>query len=296
MNAFEQEQLERNLNPELVAEFTVKGEPKSKARPRFSTRNGKVVAYTPKSTKTAEEKYAAEYLKATRKKSNDGDSAFRVIVRFCSSTYHRRDIDNMIKALLDGLNGVAWVDDAQVTQVLAEKHYVAKGAARTQVEIYRLGLQRENSRPCPGCSKPVRYYPSTEHQEFYCSEDCSQRSREDKFLRICEFCGEGFRAQKSTSQAKYCSMQCKSEAGRSDVECAICSELFSIQKCHIKERNYCSDECRKEQERQNARKRRSKYFPGTCRVCGGGTTRKEYTRCNTCRLANASVGAPKKVS
>jgi Holliday junction resolvase RusA-like endonuclease len=33
------------------------------------------------------------------------------------------DLDNMIKAVKDGLNGVAWKDDAQVVKVLALKYY-----------------------------------------------------------------------------------------------------------------------------------------------------------------------------
>lgn len=280
-----------------IVTFTVEGEPKSKARPRFSTRNGKVVAYTPKDTRTAEERYAIEYLKKTRKKSNDSESAFRVDIRFYNSTYQRRDIDNMIKAALDGLNEIAWQDDAQVTEVNAKKLYVGKKDARTEVDIYKLGIQRHSSRPCPGCGKSVRYYPSTEHYEnSYCSEECSANSRESKFWRICEYCSERFRAEKSTSVARFCSRKCNYDSKRVVTSCAICGKEFSIQSCHLKENNYCSDACRKEQERRKARNRRSKYFPGTCRVCGSGTTRKEYTRCNTCRLANASVGKPKKAA
>ena len=37
------------------------------------------------------------------------------------------DIDNLIKSLFDGLNRVAWKDDAQVVQVHAQKVYAEKG-------------------------------------------------------------------------------------------------------------------------------------------------------------------------
>jgi Holliday junction resolvase RusA-like endonuclease len=33
------------------------------------------------------------------------------------------DIDNVVKAVLDGLNGVAWKDDKQVTSLMASKVY-----------------------------------------------------------------------------------------------------------------------------------------------------------------------------
>ena len=35
----------------------------------------------------------------------------------------RPDLDNVVKAIMDGLNGVAWVDDRQVVQLNVEKHY-----------------------------------------------------------------------------------------------------------------------------------------------------------------------------
>lgn len=33
------------------------------------------------------------------------------------------DLDNLIKAVKDGLNGIVWVDDSQVVRVVAEKKY-----------------------------------------------------------------------------------------------------------------------------------------------------------------------------
>lgn len=37
--------------------------------------------------------------------------------------YVRPDLDKLIRAVLDGLTGVAYDDDCQVTQIEAEKHY-----------------------------------------------------------------------------------------------------------------------------------------------------------------------------
>ena len=36
------------------------------------------------------------------------------------------DIDNIIKAVLDALNGIAYKDDTQVVQVMAQKKYADK--------------------------------------------------------------------------------------------------------------------------------------------------------------------------
>jgi Holliday junction resolvase RusA-like endonuclease len=48
----------------------------------------------------------------------------------------RPDLDNYVKAVLDGLNGVAWKDDGQVWDLRAAKWYCEKtGRARIEVEI-----------------------------------------------------------------------------------------------------------------------------------------------------------------
>ncbi len=46
------------------------------------------------------------------------------------------DIDNLTKAIIDGLNGVAYADDRQVVHVTARKHYHEKqGEPRVEVTI-----------------------------------------------------------------------------------------------------------------------------------------------------------------
>ena len=122
-----------------VATFTVQGEPRSKARPRFSTRNGRVVAYTPRDTKTAEDRYRVAYLQAARAIETDPFAAFTVEATFYCGTKQRRDVDNMLKAVLDGLNKTAWPDDAQVVEVVGRKTYVPKSEARSEVTVRKVG-------------------------------------------------------------------------------------------------------------------------------------------------------------
>jgi Holliday junction resolvase RusA-like endonuclease len=46
------------------------------------------------------------------------------------------DIDNLIKAILDGLNGIAWQDDKQVVRVIAERIVAgSKESERAEIEI-----------------------------------------------------------------------------------------------------------------------------------------------------------------
>jgi Holliday junction resolvase RusA-like endonuclease len=44
----------------------------------------------------------------------------------------RPDIDNIVKAILDGLNGVVFADDASVAQLVSSKEY---GEERVEVQI-----------------------------------------------------------------------------------------------------------------------------------------------------------------
>lgn len=120
-------------------DFVVDGKPQGKQRPRFS-RISKTV-YTP--TKTA--KYEKQIAKAYT------DSGSKCIPADCyvSVTVHaffpipksyskkkrqeclewtrrpakKPDMDNIIKAVLDALNGVAYVDDKQVVEVIGRKYY-----------------------------------------------------------------------------------------------------------------------------------------------------------------------------
>lgn len=43
--------------------------------------------------------------------------AFAVEAAFCVSARNRGDVDNLLKAVLDGMNGVAYHDDRQVVEV-----------------------------------------------------------------------------------------------------------------------------------------------------------------------------------
>ncbi|WP_303162450.1 RusA family crossover junction endodeoxyribonuclease [uncultured Sutterella sp.] len=119
-------------------QFFVEGIPVGKGRPRFM-RNGH--AYTPAKTRTYENLVRLRALEAMH-----GDSPFQgalcvtIVARFpvpVSYSKKRRlaclqasekpakkpDIDNLVKAILDGLNGIVFDDDAQVVQLSAAKNY-----------------------------------------------------------------------------------------------------------------------------------------------------------------------------
>jgi Holliday junction resolvase RusA-like endonuclease len=119
--------------------FAIEGEPVSKGRPRFSQRGGKVRTYTPAKTLNAEQAVADAFRAAAPGYTYAPDGAYQVDVVFVSGTRRQRDVDNMLKLILDGLNGIAWADDHQVLRTVAEKGY-DPGNARTVVTIRRVDV------------------------------------------------------------------------------------------------------------------------------------------------------------
>jgi Holliday junction resolvase RusA-like endonuclease len=134
--------------------FTVLGKPVGKGRPKFSSRGGFVRAYTPKTTADYETKVAESYKAKYGNSMADTDTSLCVSIRavFPIPQSMRKaerekalqdeikpskkpDIDNIIKSILDGLNGVAYEDDACVTKVLASKSYVSDRNCEGFVDI-----------------------------------------------------------------------------------------------------------------------------------------------------------------
>lgn len=116
----------------MVVQFTVYGQPQGKARPRF-TRTGHV--YTPKTTQDYERSIRQAYIAAANG-YNFGENALNISIWACmqrAKSNKRKhatakpDIDNIIKAVLDGLNGAAFKDDKQVTELTAAKCYCKDG-------------------------------------------------------------------------------------------------------------------------------------------------------------------------
>jgi crossover junction endodeoxyribonuclease RusA len=99
--------------------------PTPKGRPRM-TRYGRV--FTPKTTLEAEafiaQKYDGPQYEGTVQVecvfTPEGTSVTLTPLTSEQSKL-RGDLDNYVKLLMDGLNGVAWADDKQVTVIKAEK-------------------------------------------------------------------------------------------------------------------------------------------------------------------------------
>jgi Holliday junction resolvase RusA-like endonuclease len=136
-----------------MIKFTVPGIPQSKLRHRtFVTKSGHQKQYTPQETILYENMVAIccrEAMNGTSQEKSIGP--VRLAARFyfpiaetrrrktgeCDPHAQRPDLDNCIKSIKDGLNGVAWNDDCCVCEVVASKHWTHQ-QARAEIEVEEL--------------------------------------------------------------------------------------------------------------------------------------------------------------
>lgn len=124
------------MDVEVVAHFTVPGEPVSKARARADTRDGKIRHYTPKDTSKAEE-FVGWWLRESGYKGRpDAVSTFGAFCGFYCKSRRDRDTDNLCKLVFDAINGLIWKDDSQITEHSVLLHRQCADP-RTEVVIYR---------------------------------------------------------------------------------------------------------------------------------------------------------------
>ena len=109
--------------------------PKPKQRARVA--NGR--AYTPRETKEYEAMIAQEWQAQERRKCSGAvgvDIEFTFVPAKTRNGYHtsRPDLSNLIKAIEDGLNRLAYDDDAQIAEIHAVKKYGAENCIKVEVK------------------------------------------------------------------------------------------------------------------------------------------------------------------
>lgn len=113
----------------MKIEFVVYGKPQGKQRPRFSRRSNSI--YTPKNTQMYERQIAKAY-RAAANGFSFGDKPVEIWITavFAKAKTSKKeyptikpDIDNIQKAVFDGLNGVAYNDDKQILTAVIHKTF-----------------------------------------------------------------------------------------------------------------------------------------------------------------------------
>ena len=139
----------------MTLTFEIPGDPRGKGRPRFSSHNGVSRTYTDDKTAAYENLVTLAAQRAMEGRPPfEGPVAVQVAAYFripASASKNREaamldyselplklpDLDNILKAVLDGLNQVAFADDKQVVWITAHKRY--DRTPRVQVTIENIG-------------------------------------------------------------------------------------------------------------------------------------------------------------
>ena len=131
----------------MSVKFEVPGKPQGKARPRLNTYTGRT--YTPSKTGAYERLIALCFKQAGGKKLS-GAIEIKIECFYQIAKSHTKaakalmeagqiqatikpDVDNVAKAVLDALNGLAFDDDKQVVRLEVSKRYDHE--ARVEVEV-----------------------------------------------------------------------------------------------------------------------------------------------------------------
>lgn len=141
----------------MTISFVVPGDPVPKGRPKITTINGSARAYTPSKTRNYEAHVAAcgrnamigmsvlsgalrmtlcVHLKVPESWSIKKKA---LAIRGEISPTKKPDLDNLLKAAADGLNGVVYRDDSQITELVVTKKYSIE--PRVEVDIAVIGME-----------------------------------------------------------------------------------------------------------------------------------------------------------
>lgn len=91
--------------------FTIPGTPVPKGRPRHNTKTN--TTYTPDRTTRAEQQVALHFRQSNVGYGPPKPGRFKLACTFYVKT-DTADIDNLLKTVMDGLQGVAYLNDNQV--------------------------------------------------------------------------------------------------------------------------------------------------------------------------------------
>lgn len=148
-------------NEEFKYTINVLGEPMGKQRPRATSFGGHTRIYTPSKTLSYEARFAHEFKeKYPEAKPLTGPIRVEVVAFFGlkKADYNSKgepnkrgmaklndeeaptkkpDADNILKSVLDGLNGIAFVDDSQAVSISVTKVYALTPSVAVTVSRHR---------------------------------------------------------------------------------------------------------------------------------------------------------------
>jgi len=105
------------------------------AQPKERHRTGNGHTYTPQATKDAEKAIGWAFRAEARRYEVDAKGRFGLMVDVAGAN-SQADVDNLVKTVMDGLQGVAYKNDRQVDEIHVRR--LPGRQRRTEVTVYRI--------------------------------------------------------------------------------------------------------------------------------------------------------------
>lgn len=135
-----------------MIQFTIKGEIKTKQRPRATVIGGHARVYSSKDTIMYENYVKSEYQRQCAYYLGTEPLKATITAYFLPSNelakygqdvkyvacMKNKDLDNIAKTILDALNGIAYEDDKQIVELHCEKYYTPGNTEYVEVKIETL--------------------------------------------------------------------------------------------------------------------------------------------------------------
>lgn len=233
----------------LIARCIHPGEPIAKVsngKPRSGARSGRLCAA---GTMEQHKQAIAALVAPAVAGKPDSEWAFGVRAVFYVQTHQRKDVDNMLKVVVDALKRLVFDDDCQVKEMMGWSLLDCENP-RTEFLVYRIQRIDRESGVCVRCGTAFRKYKSWKSR-LYCSQACY-------FLRSlrgvelsCTHCDRKFVrrpacVRDTTSGQHFCSRACKGKYSRRRENCDICGKAIQRPNSWARAgqvRNFCSREC-----------------------------------------------------
>lgn len=224
---------------QVICSVVIPGDPTTKARPRVVGRR----AYTPTRTKRAEAAIGWQIKSDCPGLEPNATHDLGVLLRFFTKTRQRRDLDNLIKLVLDACTGIVWGDDLQVIELNGQ---VQRGDNDPRIELVVYTIGESRIRLCRTCGVPIERKPGRALNQKYCSKECYDKAQRRGQYVHCVVCQKRIYRQVeklALYSNHYCSPGCKALAKNDERKCRHCGTIFRAYKSA--RQSFCCEECRR---------------------------------------------------
>lgn len=119
--------------------------------------------------------------------------------------------------------------------------------------VHESNRKKPTEHICQYCQKPFSTRRNDKIRNKYCSIPCFQAAYHSRSILTCRYCSKQFEVKLSQNNRRYCSPECRKQAGRVTCICQYCEKRFEITRSAFIQSGgkFCSRECHYRWESEN---------------------------------------------